>query len=239
MGRLKGYSCQSTQAASPEVLVKDGDWGALTGEVVTANVVDIGILNQAPDLGLLEVVQIVVVRGAQIRAHAPVVAGDDHAATAGRLRRLDAVLDAQAGLLDGVLEDGGVLVVANAAQVHDAVVGQQVLGAAGGVLGGAAGDQLRLVVVQEVLVEALVLVLGQDGVVGLEAVLGEQVIVANGLDVWYGGRLVASFTLFYPVSFLGEGGVEGPDGGFYDIPRRGFSRQRSEYCLEAAIVSNW
>lgn len=114
--------------------------------MVAANVVDVGVLDQAPDLGLLEVVEAVVVGGAEVGAHAAVVAGDDDAAAAGGLGRLDAVLDAQAGLLDGVLEDGGVLVVADAAEVDDAIVGQQVLGAAGRVLGGAAGDELGLVV---------------------------------------------------------------------------------------------
>lgn len=161
--------------------------------MVTADIVDLGALNEAPDLGLLEVVQVVVVRGAQVGAETPVVAGDDDAAAAGGLGGLDAVLDTEAGLLDGVLEDGGVLVVADTAQVDDAVVGQDVLGSAGGVLGGAAGDELGLEVVQQVLVEGLVLVLGQDGVVGLEAVLGEELIVAIGLDVCWGvGKAVSA-----------------------------------------------
>lgn len=151
--------------------------------MVTADIVDLGALDEAPDLGLLQVVQAVVVSGAQVGAETPVMAGDDDAAAAGGLGGLDTVLDAEAGLLDGVLEDGGVLVVADAAEVDDAVVGQDVLGAAGGVLGGAAGDELGLEVVQQVLVDGLVLVLGQDGVVGLEAVLGEELIVAVGLDV--------------------------------------------------------
>lgn len=151
--------------------------------MVTADIVDLGALDETPDLGLLQVVQAVVVSGAQVGAETPVVAGDDDAAAAGGLGGLDTVLDAEAGLLDGVLEDGGVLVVADAAEVDDAVVGQDVLGAAGGVLGGAAGDELGLEVVQQVLVDGLVLVLGQDGVVGLEAVLGEELIVAVGLDV--------------------------------------------------------
>lgn len=160
----------------------------LTGEVVTADIVDLSALNEAPDLGLLQVVQVVVVGGTQVGAETPVVAGDDDTTTAGGLGRLDAVLDAEAGLLDGILEDGGVLIVANAAQVDDAVFGQDVLGATGGVLGGTAGDELGLVVVQKVLVDALVLVLGQDGIVGLEVVLGQELIVALGLDVCRGLR---------------------------------------------------
>lgn len=162
-----------------------------TCEVVTTDVVHLGVLDQAPDLGLLQVVQAVVVGGSQVGAHAPVVAGDDDAAPPRGLAGLDAVLDAEAGLLDGVLEDGGVLVVANAAQVDDAVVRQQVLGATGRVLGGTAGDQLRFEVVEQVLVDALVLLLGQDGVVGLEAVLGKELIIADGLDVCFGKRRVS------------------------------------------------
>lgn len=54
------------------------------------------------------------------------------------------------------------------------------LSAASRVLGRAAGDQLRVVVLQEVLVEVHVLGFGQDGVVGLEAVFLEQGIVSVG-----------------------------------------------------------
>jgi hypothetical protein len=51
-------------------------------------------------------------------------------------------------------------------------------------LGGAAGDQLGIVVVEEVLVDVEVLGLGQDGIIGLEPVLLEQGLVAKGLDIW-------------------------------------------------------
>lgn len=151
--------------------------------MVATNVVHLSILDQAPDLGLLQVIESIVVRGTQIRAHAPVVARNHDATPPGGLRLLDAVLDTEAGLLDGVLEDGGVLVVADTTQVDDAVVGQQVLGAAGRVLGGATGDELGVVVVEQLLVQALVRVLSEDGIVGLQAVLGEELIAAEGLDV--------------------------------------------------------
>lgn len=181
--------------------------------MVTADIVDVGTLNKAPDLGLLQVVEVVVVRGAQVGAETPVVAGDDDTAAAGGLGGLDAVLDAEAGLLDGVLEDGGVLVVADAAEVDDAVVREDVLGAAGGVLGGAAGDELGLEVVQQVLVDALVLVLGQDGVVGLEVVLGEELIVSIGLDVcWRVGKLRQREDSFLTGSHARELTVVGREG---------------------------
>lgn len=57
------------------------------------------------------------------------------------------------------------------------------MGSTGCVLRAAAGDQLCGVVVKEVFVDSEVLFFGQDGVVGLEAIFGEELIVALGLDV--------------------------------------------------------
>lgn len=155
----------------------------LTGEVVTTNIVHLGALNKAPDLGLLQVVQVVVVGGAQVGAETPVVAGDNDTAAAGGLGGLDAVLDTEAGLLDGVLEDSGILVVADTTEIDDAVVREDVLGATGGVLGGTTGDELGLEVVQQVLVDGLVLVLSQDGIVSLEVILCKELVVAIGLNI--------------------------------------------------------
>jgi hypothetical protein len=151
--------------------------------VVPADIVGLGVLDEGPDVGALQVLQVVVVGGAQLSAHAAVVTGDDNAAAAGGDLGVDTVLDAQTGLLAGIAEDGGILVVADTAEVDDAVLGQDVLGTTGRVLGGAAGNQLGIVVVEEVLVEVLVLLLGQDGIVGLETVLLKQRLVAKALDV--------------------------------------------------------
>ncbi len=147
------------------------------------NVEDIGVLGKSPDLGLLQVVKVVVVGGTEIGAEGAVVAGNDGAAAAGGVLGVDTVLDAEAGGLDGIVEGGGVLVVTDAAEVDDAVGGEDVLGATGAVLGGAAGNQLGLVVVEQVLVEGDVLLLGEDGVVGLELVLVEELLVTDSLDV--------------------------------------------------------
>lgn len=166
--------------------------GAPTSEVEAANVVDARVLDQGPDLGLLQVVDVVVVGGPEISAQASVMAGDDDAAAARLLLGVDAVLDTQAGGLDGVVQDGRVLVVTGASKVDDAVGGQHVLGAAGRVLSGAAGDELGVVVVEEILVQGNVLVLGEDGVIGLEAVLVQQGLVADGLDVCNGRGPVVS-----------------------------------------------
>lgn len=154
-----------------------------TSEVEAANVVDVGIFSKSPDLGLLQVVEVVVVGGAEVSAEGAVEAGDDGAAAARGLLGVDTVLDAEAGGLDGIVEGGGVFVVANAAEVDNTVGGQNVLSAAGAVLGGAAGNQLGLVVVEEVLVEGDVLLLSEDGVVGLELVLVEQFLITESLDV--------------------------------------------------------
>jgi hypothetical protein len=151
--------------------------------VVATDVVGLGVLDEGPDIGALQVLQVVVVGSAQLGAHAAVVAGDDNAAAAGGDLGVDAVLDAETGLLAGVAEDGGILVVAGTAEVDDAVLRQDVLGTTGRVLGGAAGNQLGIVVVEEVLVDVLVLLLGQDGIVGLETVLLKQRLVAKALDV--------------------------------------------------------
>lgn len=148
-----------------------------------ANIENVGVLGKGPDLGLLQVVKVVVVGSAEVGAEGAVVAGDDGAAAAGGVLGVDTVLDAKASGLYGIMEGGGVLVVTNAAKVDDAVGRKDVLGAAGAVLGGAAGNQLGLVVVEEVLVERDVLLLGQDGVVGLELVLVEELLVTDSLDV--------------------------------------------------------
>lgn len=165
--------------------------------MVATNVIHLSVLHQTPDLGLLQVIKSVVVGGTQIGAHAPVVARNHHTTPSGGLRRLNAVLDTEASLLHGILEDGGVLVVADAAQVDNAVVGQHVLGTSGCVLGGAAGDELGVVVVEQLLVEGLVGLLSKDSIVGLQVVLGEELITAECLDVWEGrgGRSAGAWML--------------------------------------------
>lgn len=135
--------------------------------MVAADVVKVGVLGEGPNLGALEVLDVIEVGGAEVGAEGAVGVGDDDATAAGGRLGVDAVLDAQADLLDGVAQDGGVLVVADAAEVDDAVRGQQVLGATGRVLRRAARDQLGVVVVQQLIVQRDVLLLGQDRVVRL------------------------------------------------------------------------
>jgi hypothetical protein len=155
--------------------------------VEATDVVHLGVLDELPDLGLLQVIQVVVVGSTEVGAQASVVASDDSTAAASLLLGVDAVLDAEASGLDGVVEDGRVLVVAGTADVDDAVGREDVLGTSGAVLGSTAGDELGIVVVEEVLVERDVLLLGEDGIVGLEAVLVEQGLITDSLDICGGG----------------------------------------------------
>lgn len=147
-------------------------WYFLTGEVVATDVVDLGVLNEAPDLRLLQVVDIVVVGSAEVRAERAVVASDDDTTATSLVLSADAVLDPQARGLDGIVENGRVLVVAGTPEVHDAVRGEHVLRSASRVLGGAAGDELGVIVVEKIFVKGHLLLLGENGVVGLEVILG-------------------------------------------------------------------
>jgi hypothetical protein len=115
------------------------------------------------------------------------VVGDDDATAASRFLFVDAVLDAQTSGLDGVVQDGSVFVVTDAAKVDDAVGREHVLRTTSGVLGSTSGNQLRGVVVKEVFIDGEVLGAGEDGIVGLELVFVEESLVALGLDVWSGG----------------------------------------------------
>ena len=75
--------------------------------------------------------------------------------------------------------------------------------ATGGVLGSTAGYELCVVVLEKVFVETHVLFLGEDGVVGLEAVLGEHCFIAGQLRSvpagLYGRRVGA-----YPWPWMSE-----------------------------------
>ena len=153
------------------------------GEVVTADVDGLGLLNQAPDLRLLQVVNLVVVGSSEVGAHAAVVSSDDDTATSGWVLSIDAVLNTETGLLVGLLESSGVLVVTDTANVDNRLLGEDVLCATGSVLGCAASDELGIVVGEEVLVESEVLLLGKNSIVLLQAILVKESLVSGSLDV--------------------------------------------------------
>ena len=111
------------------------------------NVVDLGVLNKLPDLGLLQVVKIVVVGSTKISAQASVVASNDGTATTGLLLGINTVLNSETSSLDSIVKNGRVLVVASTTDVDDAVGRKDVLGASSTVLGSTTSDELGVVVV--------------------------------------------------------------------------------------------
>jgi hypothetical protein len=151
--------------------------------MISSDEADLHSLDKLPHFGTLQVVDVVVVGSTKSGAHASVVAGDDNTAATGLLLRVDTVLDAQANLLDGVVQGSGIFVVTNTSKVHHRVGLEDVLGASSGVLSGSTGDELCIVVIQEILVEASVLLFGEDSIVGFEAILLQESFVANCLNI--------------------------------------------------------
>jgi hypothetical protein len=151
--------------------------------VETADIEELSVLDEAPDLRLLQVLEIVVVGSSKVGAKAAVVASNDDTATASLLLGVDTVLNAETSSLDCIVEDGRVLVITSATEVDNAVGLKDVLGATSSVLSSTASNKLGIVVVQEVLVKGLVLLLGENGVVCLEVILVKQSLVTDSLDV--------------------------------------------------------
>lgn len=112
---------------SSSLLSKSQDSRNGDSQVVSTNVVDLSLLNQRPDLRLLQVLGLVFVSGSKVSAHAAVVAGDDDTALAGGLDVVDTVFGVDTSLGASVLEEIGVFVLSNAANVDDRVVGENVL----------------------------------------------------------------------------------------------------------------
>jgi hypothetical protein len=223
----------------------DGRWA--DGEMVTADEVMRGVLDELPDLGALQMVKIVVVGSTQVCAHGAVVSSDHDTAAAGLLLLVNPVLDPETGLLDGVVEDGSVLVITDTAEVDDRVRRKDVLGTPSGVLGSSAGNELCGIVVQEILVDIQVLLFGEDGIVGFQAILCEERIITQSLDIY--AMSISSWEVIdrregkiltvesaADVRRLNHGptGIEGRSS--LHIPSSGFSKQRRAYSLVALML---
>lgn len=87
--------------------------------MVSTHVVDLGLLDERPDLRLLQMLDLVTVRCGKIGAETAVLTCDNDTAAAGRLLFIDAVFDADAFLRGGGLEDLGVLVLADGSNIDD------------------------------------------------------------------------------------------------------------------------
>lgn len=96
-------------------------------QVVATDVVELSLLDNGPDVGLLQVLNLVLVGSSKVGAHAAVVAGDNNTTLASGLGLIDTVLGVDTSLLASLLQDVTVLVLTNAANVDDRVVGKHVL----------------------------------------------------------------------------------------------------------------
>lgn len=103
------------------------DGGDTDSQVVATDVVELSLLDQRPDVGLLQVLNLVLVGSSEVGAHAAVVASDNNTALASGLSLVHTVLGVDTSLLAGLLQDVTELVLANAANVDDRVLGEQVL----------------------------------------------------------------------------------------------------------------
>lgn len=97
------------------------------GQMVTADEVERGLLNERPDAGRLEMIDFVLVGGSQVRAHATVVTGDDDATAAGGDLGVHTIFHAEAGFVAGGAEDIGIFVGTDTADVEDALGWEDVL----------------------------------------------------------------------------------------------------------------
>lgn len=110
--------------------------------------------------------------------------GNNHTAASSGFLGINSVFDPQTSGLDSVVQDGGILVVANTTEEDDGVGRKHILCTTSGILGSAAGNQFCGVVVQEVFVDAGVFFFSEDGIVGLEAIFLEESSIALSLDIW-------------------------------------------------------
>lgn len=196
--------------------------------MVATHEVGLGLLNNVPVL--LQVVDLVAVRRREIGAHASVVSSDNDTTTAGGLLFVIEVVGGQASLLVGSQKSLSILVVADTSKVDNRVGWEDVLdhsasvwsspqncrpphmylGTSGRVLGRTTSDELSIAVLDKLFVQACVLVLGQDGIVGLQAILLKQGLVSDvAVSTCFRNPLAAIETCPLPW-----------------ISRRGFSRQR-------------
>lgn len=114
--------------------------------MVRANVEELCCLSQLPHVRLLQMLQLVLVRGRQVGAHAPIVPGNNDTASSCRLGVVNAVFGMDAGFGAGFAQRVAVLVAPDATNVRDGVRRQHVRGPSGGVLRSAASDHFGVMV---------------------------------------------------------------------------------------------
>ena len=167
--------------------------------MIASHVKDLCILYLLPDLVLLQMLNLVVVGGREIGAKRAVVAGDDNTAAAcGRLLVVE-ILGLDASLAHNLLERLAVLVFSDAANVDGRVRLEDILlesyqlllcprlpmpstylGTSGSVLRRTACNELCIKVLDEVVIEAHVLLwICEDSIVGIQAILLEKLLIPS------------------------------------------------------------
>lgn len=96
-------------------------------QVEATEVKDLCLLGQSPDMGLLQVVELVFIGSCEMGNQTSVVTGNDDTTAASWLSFIHTVLSAHTGFLASFLENCAIFVFANASNVHDGVVREEVL----------------------------------------------------------------------------------------------------------------
>ena len=87
--------------------------------MIPADVIDLGLFDELPDLRALQMAELVLIGGLEGRDHAAVVAGDDYTAAAGGVGGVYEVFGAESGGGAGGAENFGVFILADAANEED------------------------------------------------------------------------------------------------------------------------
>lgn len=100
---LLGHLQSTDLVLSSGFFSKSRDGRNADRQVVSTNIENLGLFNKGPDLRLLKVLELVLVGGSQMGAHAAVVASDNHTTLAGRLNSIDTIFGVNTSVLTGLL----------------------------------------------------------------------------------------------------------------------------------------
>jgi hypothetical protein len=116
-------------------------------------------------------VDFVFVGSSQVGNQASVMASDYNSASTGRLDIIHMVFCMKPFLLTGLLENIGILIAANAADIKNRVGRKHILSPTGGILCSSSWNQFGVVVLDEVFIETHVLLFSKDRIVVLNTIL--------------------------------------------------------------------
>jgi len=148
--------------------------------VISTHVVDLGLVYHRPYPRLLQMLNLILVRRRQIRAHGPMMSRNNHPTLPCRLLLVHTVLDVDTLLRAHLAQRVGGFVVAHTADIPDGIGWEHVGGSTGRILSGSTGDNFGIAVLDELVVYGHVLGFSEDGVVEFKAVLLEHGVIADG-----------------------------------------------------------